>query len=165
MLLALRFSEHLSRTWHEQGGRTSHSSCEYVARTQRLGVSGCAYRTLRRWLVSGTCCQRAYNVRSMCDCHVNVRSQYLYALLVYGVLSPTHVVTACKCVYFGRCWLIYIKRPIDAPQKSQLPLPWNVDHTTADIVESAASGAACSDTAGNRRLILCVVSTEHVLAR
>ena len=37
----------------------------------------------------------------------------------------------------------------------------NGDPTTADIVESAASGTACNDTAGNRRLILCVVSAER----
>jgi len=36
MLLALRFSERLGRTWQEQRGRTLHSRYKYMARTPRL---------------------------------------------------------------------------------------------------------------------------------
>jgi len=68
-----------------------------VARTSRLGVSGCVYRT---WQVSGPYRQRSYNVRSPCGCHVNVRRQYLHALLTYGVLTCGYVNRTY--VYFGR---------------------------------------------------------------
>ena len=65
-----------------------------------------------------------------------------------------------------------MKRPTDAPKKLKMPLPKNADPTAADIAESAASRAACSDTVGNRRLnfyillrsvrTTCVVNAEHV---
>ena len=70
--------------WHKQRGRTSHSRCKYVARTPRLGASGCVYCTLRRWYVSGTCWQRTYNVFSA------------IATLTYGGSIYTH----CSCTVF-----------------------------------------------------------------
>ena len=71
----------------------SCARCEYVARTLRLGVSGCVYRTLRGWWVV-----RAHNVQSPCDCHVNVWRQYLQELLTYGVLTRWPVASAYKRV-------------------------------------------------------------------
>jgi len=99
--------------------------------------------------MSGTCWQRAYDVglRSPCGCDINVRRQYLHALLTYGVLnySLARYITACK--YGEREFILLavgwynIKRPTDAPRKSQLSLLWNADPTTALIAESAFSCA------------------------
>ena len=79
-------------TWVGRGrsreeARHTHgcARCEYVARTSRLRVSGCMYRTLRRWRV----------------------------LTRTAHLRCSYSLDQCKCVqvrwtlvYFGRCWVL-----------------------------------------------------------
>ncbi len=53
---------------------------------ERLHASYAAH-VINELYVLATCLQRAYAVRSPCDCHVIIRIPYLYVLLTYGVLT------------------------------------------------------------------------------
>ena len=55
-----RFFKNVRRGKSREDARHTHdcAMCEYVARTQRLGVSGCVYRRLLRWSVSCSSLQR-----------------------------------------------------------------------------------------------------------
>ena len=130
-----------TRLWQEQGGSTS------------------THVKLRTRSVSCTRLQRAYNVRSPCDCHVIVRRPYLYVLLTYGVRTYSHVVSACKC---DECEFFRLMSGGGGIYRT----------TFGGAPEVPATAASRCRSFHRRAFILqksvrttCVVSAEHVLTR
>ena len=96
-------------------------------------------------------------MRSPCGCHVIVRRPYLHVLPTYGVLTHSHVVSACTCDELGEFF-----RPMSG-----------YNRTTFRCFPEVPAAAASKCRPFHRRdyilhksvSTMCVVSAEHVLTR